>query len=276
MRPDLIKILPDLLDATRRAGGAIMEVYASDFEVITKDDQSPVTLADKKSENIIKSAIISLCPDIPFVGEEGVEDGDIPKIDGRGFFIVDPLDGTKEFVRRNGAFTVNIGFIDGNYPIFGIVYAPVMDTLYYGGEGMGENGESAAFKIENFSKTAGQNAVRVPISTCHLRDDNTRIVASRSHLNEETQAWIRHYPDAKIVNTGSSLKICLVAEGEADLYPRLGPTMEWDTAAGQAVLEAAGGAMLDVNGSRFSYRKEDFRNGYFFVKGDKDYPMPLA
>jgi 3'(2'), 5'-bisphosphate nucleotidase len=268
MTVDCQQFLPTLIKSALNAGAAIMDVYKSDFVVRHKNDDSPVTIADERAEDIINAAISDFEEPIPVIGEEGVAKGHVPDISGGLFFLVDPLDGTKNFIRKGTDFTVNIGLIENNTPIMGIIYVPYSDVLYYGIVG------DAAYKINDASSPG---AGKVAITTRKTDPDNIVILASHAHLNDETRKWLDHYPGAEQLGVGSSLKFCLLAEGKADLYPRLGPTCEWDTAAGQAILMAAGGDVLGPDGESFSYRKRpDFLNTYFFARGDKGLTIPLG
>ena len=252
-------LIEALIKLSREAGAAIMDIFATDFSVYTKDDTSPVTEADEKGEKIILAGLAKLAPGIPVVAEECASAGNIPEIHDGRFWLVDPLDGTKEFIRKGTDFTVNIALIERNEPVLGVVFAPALDKVYAGsregGAFLEEKGERRTLQVKN----PGEGTLR--------------IVASKSHRNAETDAYLAHYPGADLVSVGSSLKFCLVAEGAADLYPRLGPTMEWDTAAGHAVLGAAGGDVFDTSLDPFRYQKADFRNGFFIARGGPDVPL---
>lgn len=244
------------------AGQLIMTVYESDFSVDRKDDASPVTEADQKAETLILKALRALDPDLPIIAEESAAAGDIPD-HGYRFALVDPLDGTKEFVNRNGEFTVNIAIIEHGRPVMGVVYAPALDRLF-----VAETHNSA---WQATVKPGGE----VPSQTAPLRirtasNSGLIAIASKSHRSKETDEWLEKYPISEIKGAGSSLKFCLIAAGEADLYPRLGRTMEWDTAAGQAVVEAAGGRVLTETGEPLLYGKKEreYDNPYFIVYGD--------
>lgn len=252
--PSLIQNLMDLTDA---AGRRILQVYASnDFATQVKSDQSPVTAADLLAHETIRDGLARLTPDITLVSEE---DSQGPERPLRGtFWLVDPLDGTKEFIARNGEFTVNIALIDAGFPVFGIVAAPALGLLYGGGSGLG------AF----LRKDGRQEAIQV--STVKA-GQALRVAGSRSHRNPETDALLSQLPRHEFISVGSSLKFCQVAEGRIDLYPRLGPTSEWDTAAGQAVLEGAGGVVLELSGQRLGYGKENVLNPHFIAAS-----LPLA
>ena len=242
-----------LLDIVRDAGRCVMEVYATDFEVSGKSDNSPVTLADRKADDLIVARLKTLTPDIFIVSEESTEAGQRPA-DGAPFWLVDPLDGTKEFINRNGEFTVNIALIENGQPVLGVVLAPALGRLFSGIAGVGAwlEDEGGAREIR----------CRVPPA------EGLTVVASRSHGDAAAlDAYLAGRKVADLRNAGSSLKICLVAAGEADVYPRLGRTMEWDIAAGHAVLVAAGGRIEQVDGTPFTYGKPDFANPHFAAWG---------
>lgn len=252
-------LLDPVLAMTERAGATIMDVVRAGFDVQEKEDHSPVTVADQRAEVILVTALKDCAPDIPIVAEEQAAAGEIPDVGDGPYFLVDPLDGTKEFIRGGNSFTVNVALIENRTPVFGVVYAPATDRLFYG------HGRGTAQVIDGFA--AG--GARQPIAVREANPDHLTIVASRSHRNPETEAYLAQYPNAETVSIGSSLKFCLIAAGEADLYPRLGPTMEWDTAAGHAVLIAAGGSVTTPAGQPFLYTKPDFRNGFFIAMGDQ-------
>ncbi len=251
-------LLQGMITAALDAGREILSVYATPFSVETKDDASPVTEADARGEEIILRHLATLAPDVPVVAEESVAAGRVPAIASR-FFLVDPLDGTKEFIQRNGEFTVNIGLIENGVPVAGVVYAPALGRLF-----AGEGAWAVSAGVVD-----GVLGPLEPISVRPRPDGGLTVVGSRSHGSAETDAYVRRFPVAQYRSAGSSLKFCLVASGEADLYPRFGRTMEWDTAAGDAVLRAAGGIMVRPDGSPFLYGKCgqrddcDFANTYF-------------
>jgi len=266
MTEDLISFLNQL---AIRAGEEILEIYAEPFEVSSKTDGSPVTIADAAAEKIILAGLAERFPGVPVVAEEAVEAGDLPAVGDR-YFLVDPLDGTKEFLKKNGEFTVNIALVEDGRPVFGVVAAPALGEIYWGrGPGADAAALGAAFrgKIEN-----GAVAQTEPISVRQVPADGLTVLASRSHMSEETADFIARYQVAEQVSVGSSLKLCWVAAGRADLYPRLAPTMQWDIAAGDAVVRAAGGAVVYAEtGEDFSYRvpenatKDDLRNPHFLA-----------
>lgn len=251
---DAKALLQDLTPLIRDAGQVIMDIYATDFDVTKKGDESPVTQADQKAEDVILAGLAKIAPGIPVVAEEAVAAGNIPDVSDR-FFLVDPLDGTKEFISRNGEFTVNIALIENGKPVLGLVYAPAINRLFTGATGVGAWLEDAA----------GQREIHVrPVP-----EEGLTVVASRSHGDETAlDAYLAGRKVASRTNAGSSLKLCLVAAGEADVYPRLGRTMEWDIAAGDAVLRAAGGKVTVVaDGADLKYGKQGFDNPHFAAWG---------
>lgn len=258
---DLDALAVELARIVLSAGPAIMEVYSSQTEAREKTDGSPVTLADERAEAIILARLRALDPSTPVVAEEAVAAGGAIAIGGR-FYLVDPLDGTREFIARNGEFTVNIGLIVDRTPVAGAVYAPARDRLWFAGR----------------SAFACDVALGAPLpEASHWRRLATRsapaalvALASRSHADPQTEAFLAGLPISERISAGSSLKFCALAEGRADVYPRFAPTMEWDTAAADAVLRAAGGVILKPDGSRFLYAKSEsgLRNSGFVAWGD--------
>jgi 3'(2'), 5'-bisphosphate nucleotidase len=253
-------LVQSLIYTAQRAGGAIMAVYATDFSVQHKADASPVTVADEAAEKIILADLAAIAPGVPVVAEEAVSAGKVPVIAER-FFLVDPLDGTKEFVSRRDEFTVNVALIEAGEPVLGVVYAPARHELYWGDVRAGKAGRIDADPDGTMPSLGNAISVRSPPAR------GLTAVASRSHRTPETDAFLANYPVSEFRSIGSSLKFCLVATGEADIYPRLGPTMEWDTAAGHAVLAAAGGRVTGLEGEPFRYGKPGFRNGNFVAQG---------
>jgi 3'(2'), 5'-bisphosphate nucleotidase len=256
-------LLQSLIYTAQRAGGAIMAVYATDFSVQQKADASPVTVADEAAERIILADLARLAPSTPVVAEEAVAAGKGPvdaAKEGR-FFLVDPLDGTKEFVGRRDEFTVNVALIERGEPVLGVVFAPARRELYWGDVRAGKAGRIDA------DPDGTMPSLGTAISVRSRPAEGWVAVASRSHRTPETDAFLATYPVKEFRSIGSSLKFCVVAAGEADIYPRLGTTMEWDTAAGQAVLVAAGGRVTTLDGRPFTYGKADFRNGHFVAWG---------
>ncbi len=254
-----------LLATSLEAGRAVMEIYNAEFEVSVKSDNSPVTAADTASEDIILKALNVVAPQIPVLSEEAFSEGHIPEV-GDEFFLVDPLDGTREFINRNGEFTINIALIQYGRPVFGIVYAPALDQMFYA-SAPGEAYEASLTPGGPAPQPIAANGIR--IKTREPASDGIAAVASRSHMTAETQQKLERFRITSTINAGSSLKFCLVARGDADLYPRLGRTMEWDTAAGQAVLTAAGGAVLTMEGAPLAYGKSErgFDNPGFMAWG---------
>jgi 3'(2'), 5'-bisphosphate nucleotidase len=246
------ELLELAISVAKRGGEEIMKVYAQDFEVFNKEDNSPLTIADQNANDIIENLL--KVTNIPILSEEGKHADYIERKNWKQLWIVDPLDGTKEFVKRNGEFTVNIALVENGVPIMGVIYVPVMNWLYYGSS-------NGAFKVVD-GKTK-----KLPIKNDRT---NTVVVGSRSHPSVETAEYFeklkKKYGEIEIVSMGSSLKICLVAEGEADLYPRFAPTMEWDTAAGHAIANAAGKTLFDVDTkTAMLYNRKELRNNWFIV-----------
>lgn len=248
-------LIQQLLPIVREAGDAIMAVYPRGTpEVQLKEDDSPVTEADLAAHRVLALRLKPLSSECPVVSEEDAESLVHCQPHGR-FWLVDPLDGTKEFIARNGEFTVNIALIEDGRCVLGVVYAPAIDALYWGGAGLG------AFRCMGAQTVAIKVAAAEEGGAC-------RVVASKSHLNEATRSLIDRLGDVSLVQAGSSLKFCRVAEGEADIYPRLAPTCEWDTAAAQAVLEGAGGVVVDLQGAPLRYGKPDVLNPSFIATRD--------
>jgi 3'(2'), 5'-bisphosphate nucleotidase len=237
------------------AGSEIMNIRARGVLARLKSDASPVTDADERAEAIILTGLQTHFPTIPIVAEEAIAAGHSPRDIGTRFFLVDPLDGTKEFISGSCDFTVNIALIENGVPTFGVVYAPAHSALY-----------SAHYNSAR--KSTVINGVISSSSPLQRFQHNgpPRIVASRSHMSEETLEFVSRYPESELVSIGSSLKFCLLAEGKADLYPRFGRTMEWDTAAGDAILRAAGGCTQHINGETLTYGKPHFENGFFIAR----------
>jgi len=249
---DLARLLPEVAAAARKAGAAIRAHYEGDFAVRRKTDGSPVTAADHASEAVMLAALKRLTPDIPVVSEEEVEVGRFPEISSGRFWLVDPLDGTKEFVKRNGEFAVVVGLIADFKAIAGVIYAPVLDTLYAGADGR-------AWREKDGHKEAIAARIAAP--------DGVVVAISRSHTSEKFEAYLSTLPLKGRVLCGSALKFGILAAGEADIYPRFGQTMEWDTAAGHAILEAAGGRVETKEGGPLLYGKPGFLNHGFIARG---------
>ncbi|HYK25932.1 MAG TPA: 3'(2'),5'-bisphosphate nucleotidase CysQ [Steroidobacteraceae bacterium] len=263
-------LLEALIDAALEGGRAVRQIYRRGFAVHRKEDATPVTDADHASEAIIIAHLARTAPSIPVVAEEAVAAGRTPAI-GAEFFLVDPLDGTREFVARRGEFTVNIALVRAGAPVLGVVYAPECGAngLLYAGDAT----SGVAFRGE--PQADGRLVAREPIRVRTVPRSGLTAVASRSHGSRETDVYLDRYAVSERVSIGSSLKFCLLAEGKADLYPRLGTTMEWDTAAGHAVLAAAGGSVIAPDGKPLAYGKTGFRNTWFIASGSL-VPLPIA
>ncbi len=259
------RLVRALVPVVQEAGKAILAVREGGYEVDRKDDESPVTQADREAEAIILAALTRLAPDIPVVGEEAASEGHVPEI-GQRFFLVDPLDGTKEFIAGRSEFTVNIALIEDARPVLGMVYAPMLKKLYL----TPRPGQAALMPLDSEAAPVGAGGIDpVAIGCREASGSGLSVLASLSHMNAATEAFLEDIEVAEFLQAGSSLKFCLIAEGKADLYPRLAPTMEWDTAAGQAVLEAAGGRVEAEDGTPLVYGKSDrgFVNGGFIARG---------
>ncbi len=260
------------IQAAVMAGDRIMEIYndpAADFEVERKADNSPLTKADKAAHLQIVEMLESL--QLPILSEEGREIPYSERSEWRRLWVVDPLDGTKEFIKRNGEFTVNIALIEDGVPMLGVIYVPVVKELYFGSFEVGGFKACGVTTREVLCDIKGlaERAVELPIDGA--QSDTYIVVASRSHLSPETEAFVeemsREYDSIEMVSKGSSLKICLVAEGSADIYPRYAPTMEWDTAAGDAILRSTGGMLVRTDdGELLEYNKESLLNPFFIAK----------
>lgn len=259
---DSSQLVLNVIDLAHHAGDAILEIYEGGFSVAAKEDGSPLTLADQRSHNFIVGALQDVTPDIPILSEESAAVAHEERSKWERFWLVDPLDGTREFVKRNGEFTVNIALIEGRSPVLGVVYTPVKRICHYGVRGGGayrldRNGKPVAIRVRDY---AGGRAT---------------VVASRSHARGSLQQFLGRLEAAEgaydVASMGSALKICIIAEGQGDIYPRLGPTSEWDTAAGQCVLECAGGKLVNRDGAPFLYNKELLLNPWFLAVGGGDY-----
>ncbi len=262
---DYSALTENLRRIAHKAAQEVMAVYGQNIEVKHKDDRSPVTEADVRAERVILQELARLAPDIPVISEEAASQGDIPEVDNV-FFLVDPLDGTKEFIRRNGEFTVNIALIVNQIPVIGVVYAPAKKRLFYG------EGPGLAFE-QDLDPSLNVDLTDAPaprhIQTRMPPQGGLIAVASRSHRDSETDDYLEQFNINEFIAAGSSLKFCLIAAGEADIYPRFGPTMEWDIAAGHAVLNAAGGSVTKIDGTPFVYGKKEtaFKNPFFVARG---------
>jgi len=249
------ELLPEICRLAEAAGRETLRIYEGEADVVLKQDGSPVTAADAAAEAVILPALRALTPDIPVVSEEEAAAGLAPETVGRRFWLVDPLDGTKEFIKRNGEFTVNIALVEDGVPVLGVVHVPVTGETY------------AAAGPGSATLGIGSAAPR-PIAVRPRPAAGATIVASRSHGDDSAlEAFLGDTRVAERRPAGSSVKFCLVARGEADLYPRLGPTMEWDTAAGHAVLLGAGGTVSTLDGAPLRYGKPSYRNPHFVARG---------
>ena len=271
MKPnaDLPALAEALLPVAIEAGAAILAVRRAGAHVEWKADASPVTEADRAAEAVITEALGAIAPGVPVIAEEAAYEGRLPET-GAAFFLVDPLDGTKEFVRGGNDFTVNIGLVRDCSPVLGVILLPETGKLFWGAVGAGA---WRALVVD------GVVTERQPIHVRPVPDGGIAVVASRSHRTPETDAYIGRYDVEKLVSAGSSMKFCVVASGKADLYPRMGPTMQWDTAAGDAILRAAGGSVVTLDGRPFTYGPKDaagadaYKNPWFIAAGSIT-PLP--
>jgi len=258
---ELLKIA---INASIEGGYSIMDVYGSNFQVEKKDDKSPLTLADKNCNKVIEKHLLKT--NIPILSEEGSEISFSERRNWEYFWLVDPLDGTKEFIKRNGEFTVNIAMIHNGEPIIGVIYVPVKEELYFGMNGLGSYKVVRNSVIDSLDELLLE-ANKLPVN---YKRDNYVIVGSRSHMSIETEEFFedkrKQHGDVEILAIGSSLKLCMVAEGKADAYPRYAPTMEWDTGAGHAIAKFAGFQVKQYNSSEdVVYNKENLLNPWFLV-----------
>lgn len=248
------ELLDSVESIARSAGAEIMAIYKRDFAVAEKEDKSPLTEADSAAHNLIVARLQTLLLKLSILSEEDTDSFAGADAQGR-YWLVDPLDGTKEFIKRNGEFTVNIALIEKGEPVLGVVYAPAIDTAYCAARGLG------AVKVTEQGKKVAINVSEPPA------DRAWRVVGSRSHADTETETWLNDIGEYELVPMGSSLKLCLVAEGAADIYPRLGLTSLWDTAAAHAVVNQAGGEVVQLNGQPLSYSNTgEVLNPYFIVR----------
>ncbi|MBS0576604.1 MAG: 3'(2'),5'-bisphosphate nucleotidase CysQ [Proteobacteria bacterium] len=251
--------IDDVIAIARRAGDAIMQIYVQDFAVEAKADDSPLTAADMASHRIICDGLAALTPELPILSEESKAIAWDVRRNWQRYWLVDPLDGTREFVKKNGEFTVNIAMIEDGVPVLGVVLAPALDYLVHGERGVGACRRDGEHDIELLTRRPAPTPLRV--------------AASRSHLDARTAAALEKMGSSERIGMGSSLKFCRIAEGGIDVYPRFGPTSEWDTAAAQCVLEAAGGVVLRLDGQPLAYNgKDSLLNPDFIALGDADLP----
>jgi 3'(2'), 5'-bisphosphate nucleotidase len=245
-------VLEFLGNLAKEAGKAILEIYETDFVVERKEDASPLTLADRRSHQLITAGLQSEYPQIPVLSEEGKEAPYEIRKGWHRFWLVDPLDGTKEFVKRNGEFSVNIALVEGTTPIIGVIYLPVPDRLFVA-------------DVRKCCREILHGEVRALRVGSSSKESRMRVLMSRSHPSPNLESVLEKLPSYESITRGSALKFCAIAAGEADFYPRFGPTWEWDTAAGQAIVTAAGGVMVDLNGKPFTYNKPNLVNGPFLA-----------
>ena len=251
------QLISSTVEIAKLAGEGITEIYNSDFDYQLKKDLSPITAADNLSHNIITERLKKLTPKIPIISEENCEISYKIRSQWTQYWLVDPLDGTKEFINKNGEFTVNIALIENNTPIFGVIHLPVTSETYWGSKGN-----------HSFYSNENNNVKRIYVSENH--QNPIRLVASRSHPSEMLNSLLKKIVDYEIIEVGSSIKFCLIASGQADLYPRFGPTSEWDTAAGEAIVSSAGGHVVAASGNSMKYNvKEEYLNPNFIVSNGK-------
>jgi len=246
-------ILPDVIRLADEASEKVLHIYESDFKVRYKEDNSPITAADEAAHEIIYKGLRNISRDIPILSEEGAEIPWEERKSWRRFWLIDPIDGTKDFTQRSGEFTVNIAMIEDGVPVMGVVTAPALKEAFWGIKGEGAHMRDRTGRVHRIRVAEPRESLRV--------------VASKNHLNDETRAFIDKLGPHETVQAGSSLKFCRIAEGHADIYPRMGPTSEWDTAAAHAILLAAGGQVQTVDGKPLVYGKEDILNPHFIAAG---------
>lgn len=252
------QLVEEVIAIAKQAGDAILEIYhsASDIEIQSKSDDSPLTKADKAANEVICSGLEKLDAQFPIISEENKEIPFEDRKNFKAFWLVDPLDGTKEFIKRNGEFTVNIALVQDNAPILGVIYVPVHKKMYWG-----LKGEGSYLRIGNEDKLLG-------VTSYKMADANLKVVSSRSHLNDATKSYVAKMNEPDFVPMGSSLKFMIVAEGKADVYPRFIPCMEWDTAAAQIIMEEAGGSVMNIETQQpLTYNKKVLLNPYFIAFG---------
>lgn len=255
---ELSILLPEVIEIAKRAGENILHIYNREFEVIEKEDCTPLTEADMVAHNCILTGLKSLTPDIPILSEEAAEIPFAERQTWHRYWLVDPLDGTREFIKRNGEFTVNIALIDNHDAILGVIYAPVPGVSYFAARG-----------FDAFKQIDGEDSVK--ISSNKWQGGKLIVAGSRSHRGKSLDSMLEKIGDYEIISMGSSLKSCLVAEGAVHIYPRFGPTSEWDTAAAQCIVEEAGGRLTEMSFKPLKYNtKDSLLNPSFLVAGDQD------
>ena len=255
------RLILDICNISIRAGNKILEYYKDNIEVTHKSDSSPLTKADLASNKIIKTALHNLDTTIPILSEESLVDWSTRKSWNK-YWLVDPLDGTKEFIKNNGEFTVNIALIEKNSPILGVIFAPVKSLIYFAQKGYGSFTLHTSVELNSLDEATQISVFK--------QSDPVRIIGSRSHSNNSFTTWVNEkFPDAQIIQAGSSIKFCLIADGNADIYPRFGPTSEWDIAAGHIILNEAGGKILTLNNKEINYnQKESLLNPEFIASNN--------
>ena len=252
---NLINLVKPIIELSVRAGESILKIYDTEFEIDEKKDSTPLTEADLQSHNIIVSGLKSITPDIPIISEEEKLESFSSRKNRRRYWLIDPLDGTREFINKNGEFTVNIALIENNIPVLGVVHVPVKSETYIGCKNYGAKKINAMKEMKNISINKKLNT-------------SLKVVGSRSHRGQSLAKFLNFVGEHEFLSVGSSLKFCMIAEGKADLYPRFGPTSEWDTAAAQAVVEQAGGKVINRNLDRLLYnKKESILNSQFYAVG---------
>ena len=255
------KLIRDICNISIRAGNKTLEYYKDDIEVIHKNDSSPLTKADLASNKIIKTALHNLDITIPILSEESLV-GWSSRKKWNKYWLVDPLDGTKEFIKKNGEFTVNIALVEKNSPILGVVFAPAKSVIYFAQKGYGSFTIDTSVELNNIDEATQISVLK--------QSDPVRIIGSRSHSNNSFTTWVNEkFPEAQIIQAGSSLKFCLIADGNADIYPRFGPTSEWDIAAGHIILNEAGGKIFTLSNNEIKYNaKESLLNPEFIASNN--------
>ena len=247
------EIISKLLKIAQKAGSAILNVYKSEFNVYTKEDKSPLTEADKQAHEIIKINLENITPDVPILSEEGTEIDYNERSKWHLYWLIDPLDGTKEFIKKNDEFTVNIALMEYNKPVFGVVFAPVLNKIYWGGVNIG-----------SFTKQINGRSKSITVNP--KIGDTVHVAVSRSHPSDKLTKFLSQFNKYELYSMGSSLKMCLVAEGAVDCYPRLGPTMEWDTAASHAIILGSGGDLVNYSSrNTLEYNKKNLLNPEFIA-----------
>lgn len=254
--------IESLIALVQQAGVAVMDIYQEDFSIAQKSDNSPLTEADLAAHHILVDGLFKLTPQIPVLSEESDDFVKKERLNWSVYWLIDPLDGTKEFIKKNGEFTINVALINNGVPVLGVVYAPALDVMYWGELGKG------AFKRKGDEVVKSIAVAEVPLTSI-----GWRVLGSRSHPSEAFQVFIHSLPEADVITMGSSLKLCLIAEGAADLYPRLSPTSEWDIAAGHAVVIAAGGQVLELTSMsplRYNANPDSLLNPFFVACAKPD------